>query len=60
MSNPIAEVFDTFFNGRPAPKHKPGIDWAALIRRKVSHVLVGGKTYKVTVEPVVLKAEATQ
>lgn len=58
MTNPVAEIIDTFFNGRPAPKNKPGVDWPALINRRVSHVMVGGKTYRVTVEPVVLKAEA--
>ena len=35
MSNPVAEIIDTFFNKRPAPKEsKPKPDWAELIRRK--------------------------
>lgn len=57
MSNPIAEILDTFFNGRPAPKVKPGVNWPELIKRKTCHVLVGGKTFRVTVDPVVVKAE---
>ena len=57
MSNPVAEVFDVFFNGRRAPKPEKAVNWPELIRRKESHVLVGGKCYRVTVEAVKLTAE---
>jgi len=57
VSNPVAEVFDVFFNGRRAPKsaaEKPAVNWPELIRRKTCHVLIAGKTYRVSVEPVKL------
>lgn len=58
MENPnwIAQLADTFFNGRRAPgmpDGKPEIHIKELIRRGTSHVRTSdGKTYKVVVTEV--------
>ena len=41
----LTELFDVFFNGRPA---KP-ISWIELIKRKKSMVRIDGKLYQVEV-----------
>jgi hypothetical protein len=60
MSNPIAEIIDTFFNGRPAPRDPEPTGPAVvlpdsidnLVRRGPFRVRVNGKLYRITVEPV--------
>jgi hypothetical protein len=59
--NPLAEVLDTFFNGRPAPqdvspppspKKRNMVTVAELIRRQTSVILYDGKLYRVKVKEV--------
>ena len=64
MRNFIAEIIDVAVNGRHAPgtatkTPKTGVDWPELIRHGKSHVLIQGKTYRVTVEQVKLTTKAT-
>lgn len=47
--NSIPEIFDVFFNGRPARDAKPAVTIEELIRRGTSHVLVDGTIYRIEV-----------
>jgi hypothetical protein len=66
MQNFLAELVDVALNGRSAAEAtgesnrtaRAQVAWPELIKRKRSYLLIGGKTYRVTVEPVKLKAEA--
>lgn len=42
MSNPIAEIMDTFFNGRPAPKDPKAIR-VQVTDEQIGHLQNGGK-----------------
>jgi len=57
--NPLVELVDVFFNGRPASKEppKPSVNWPELIRRKDSVVMVGGKLYHVSVTPAKVESK---
>jgi len=55
QQNPFAEILDTFFNGRPAPKPTPpkgAVTLAEIIARRKSHVRFGGKLYRIEVTEV--------
>lgn len=41
MSNPIAEVIDTFFNGRPAPKGTPAKIRVRLNQKQMADLAAG-------------------
>ena len=43
---------DTFFNGRKAVGPKPAVSVEELIRRKVSHVRLGEKVYRIEAKEV--------
>lgn len=59
MSNPLAELADVFFNGRPyrpemeirpRGRSRSWLTFEQLLERGVSHVKYGDKIYRVTVE----------
>lgn len=51
--NPFAEILDTFFNGRPAPKPaKETVTLTAIIARGKSHVRIAGKLYRIEVTEI--------
>jgi hypothetical protein len=51
----MAELFDVFFNGRPASKRKDSVTVADLIKRGKGHVMVGGKIYRFELKDVTEK-----
>lgn len=59
MNNPVAEIIDVFFNGRPANSPEPSgkqrvvVDLKKLVAsRKPVHVTFEGKLYRITCERV--------